>query len=42
MQLMSYLTFNGQCEEGFPVLAKVFGRKVEAMIPHEGIPEEQG
>jgi len=38
MQVNTYLNFNGQCEEAFRFYEKVFGGKIDAMIPHEGTP----
>ena len=38
MQLISYLHFDGQCENAFKFYAKCLGGKIEAMIPHEGSP----
>lgn len=40
MQLNAYLSFKGNCEEAFQFYRKVFGGKIEAMIPHEGTPAE--
>ena len=40
MQLNPYLLFNGQCEAAFKFYAKVFGGKIEAMMPHKGSPAE--
>lgn len=41
MQLNTYLTFNGQCEEAFKFYAGCLGGKIESMIPHAGTPAEQ-
>jgi PhnB protein len=41
MLLNPYLTFDGQCEVAFKFYEKVFGGKIEAMMPHEGSPMEQ-
>jgi PhnB protein len=41
MQLNTYLTFNGQCEEAFKFYAQVLGGKIEAMMPHAGTPAEE-
>jgi PhnB protein len=38
IQLNPYLTFNGICEQAFKFYEKVFGGKIEAMVPHEGTP----
>jgi PhnB protein len=38
MQLNPYLLFNGQCEAAFKFYERIFGGKIEAMIPHEGTP----
>jgi PhnB protein len=38
MQMNPYLTFDGRCEAAFKFYEKVFGGKIEAMIPHEGTP----
>ena len=40
MQLNSYLTFNGNCEEAFHFYQQVLGGKIEAMIAHAGTPAE--
>jgi PhnB protein len=40
MQLNSYLTFNGQCEEAFKFYAQCLGGKIELMMPHAGSPVE--
>ena len=42
MQFNSYLLFNGNCEEAFRFYEKLFGGKIEAMIPHEGSPAAAG
>ncbi len=41
MQLISYLTFNGQCEAAFQFYARCLGGKIETMLPHAGTPAEQ-
>jgi PhnB protein len=38
MQMNPYLLFDGRCEAAFKFYAKVFGGKIEAMMPHEGTP----
>ena len=38
MQFNSYLLFDGNCEEAFKFYERLFGGKIEAMIPHEGSP----
>src|SRR6266567_7626218 len=38
MQLNTYLTFNGQCEEAFKFYEQVLGGKIVAMFTHEGTP----
>jgi PhnB protein len=38
MQLNPYLMFKGNCEAAFKFYEKVFGGKIEAMMPHEGSP----
>jgi PhnB protein len=35
-----YLFFDGNCEEAFNFYAKLFGGKINAMMPHEGTPAE--
>lgn len=40
MQIVAYLTFNGQCEEAFKFYADCLGGKIEAMLPHAGTPAE--
>jgi|SRR5581483_4580250 len=35
-----YLFFDGNCEEAFNFYAKLFGGKIDAMLPHEGTPAE--
>lgn len=40
MQLISYLTFSGQCEEAFKFYEQTLGGKIEAMFPHTGTPAE--
>jgi PhnB protein len=41
MQLISYLTFNGQCEAAFKFYEQALGGKIEAMFGHAGTPAEQ-
>jgi PhnB protein len=38
MQLVTYLLFNGQCEEAFKFYEQNLGGKIEAMLTHEGTP----
>jgi len=38
MQFNPYLFFNGNCEEALRFYEKLFGGKIESMIPHEGSP----
>src|SRR3981081_1504084 len=38
MQLSPCLFFNGQCEEAFKFYEKCLGGKIDAMMPHEGLP----
>jgi PhnB protein len=40
MQLITYLLFNGQCEEAFKFYEKVLGGKIETMMTHAGTPAE--
>jgi PhnB protein len=40
MQLISYLTFNGQCEEAFRFYEQALGGHIETMMPHAGSPME--
>jgi PhnB protein len=40
MQLISYLTFNGQCEEAFRFYEQSLGGQIESMMPHSGSPME--
>lgn len=40
MQLITYLTFNGQCEAAFKFYEKCLGGKIEAMMTHAGTPAE--
>jgi PhnB protein len=40
MQMIPYLTFNGQCEAAFKFYEKCLGGKIEAMLPHTGTPAE--
>jgi PhnB protein len=35
-----YLFFEGNCEEALNFYAKLFGGKINAMLPHEGTPAE--
>ena len=41
MQVSPYLNFNGQCEEAFRFYEKVFGARIDTMMPHEGTPTER-
>jgi PhnB protein len=41
MQLISYLNFDGKCEEAFNFYQRVLGGKIEAMVNHEGTPAAQ-
>jgi PhnB protein len=41
MQLITYLTFNGQCEEAFKFYEHCLGGKIVAMLPHAGTPAEE-
>jgi len=41
MQLITYLTFNGQCEAAFKFYEQCLGGKIEAMMPHAGTPAEE-
>ena len=41
MQLVSYLTFNGQCEAAFKFFEKCTGGKIVSMFTHAGTPAEQ-
>jgi PhnB protein len=38
VKLNPYLLFDGQCENGIRVLRRNSGRKIEAMMTHEGTP----
>jgi PhnB protein len=38
MQFNSYLFFDGNCQEAFEFYQKLFGGKIELMLPHEGSP----
>ena len=38
MQLNTYLTFNGQCEEAFKFYERCLGGKIVAMFTHAGTP----
>lgn len=38
MELNTYLLFDGQCETAFKLYEKVFGGKIQALIPYEGTP----
>ena len=40
MQVISYVTFNGQCEAAFRFYEQSLGGKIEAMFPHAGTPME--
>ena len=40
MQLSTYLSFNGQCEEAFQFYEQSIGGKIQSMIPHTGTPAE--
>ena len=40
MQIVPYLSFDGQCEEAFKFYEQVLGGKIVAMIPHAGTPAE--
>ena len=40
MQLVTYLTFDGRCEEAFKFYEKCLGGKIEMMMPHAGTPAE--
>jgi len=42
MQFNVYLGFDGRCKEAFEFYQKVFGGRIEAMIPHAGTPAESG
>jgi PhnB protein len=39
-QFVTYLFFNGNCQEAFEFYAKALGGKIEAMLPHAGTPAE--
>ena len=41
MQLIPYLTFNGNCKEAFEFYERALKGKIEAMMPHAGTPAEQ-
>ena len=41
MNLSPYLYFNGDCEEAFRLYERVFGTKIDALLPYEGMPSEQ-
>jgi len=41
MQLIPYLTFNGQCEAAFKFYERCLGGKIAAMLPHAGTPAEE-
>ena len=41
MQLIPYLTFNGQCEAAFKFYEKLLGGKIVAMTTYEGTPAEK-
>jgi PhnB protein len=38
MQISSYLSFSGNCEEAFKFYEGCLGGKITAMVPHEGTP----
>ena len=38
MQINPYLVFNGRCEAAFKFYEKIFGGKIEMLLPHEGTP----
>lgn len=40
MHFVTYLSFDGRCEEAFHFYEKVFRGKIEAMLSHEGTPAE--
>jgi PhnB protein len=40
MKLNAYLFFDGRCEEAFKFYEKVFGARIEMMLPHAGTPAE--
>lgn len=40
MQLIPYLTFNGQCEAAFKFYEECLGAKIVTMMTHEGTPAE--
>jgi PhnB protein len=40
MKALTYLFFNGNCEEAFTFYAKVLNAKIEAMMKHAGTPAE--
>jgi PhnB protein len=40
MQLNPYLNFNGKCKEAFAYYERVFGGKIDAMIPMKDAPPE--
>ena len=40
MQIISYLTFNGQCEEAFKAYEQIFKGNIETMMRHAGSPAE--
>jgi len=41
VQLITYLNFDGRCEEAFNFYQRVLGGKIEAMVNHEGTPAAQ-
>jgi PhnB protein len=41
MKINPYLFYNGDCEAAFRFYEKVFGGKIEAMLPHAGTPAEK-
>ena len=42
VQMNSYLSFSGQCEEAFKFYEKCLGGKIDMMMPHEGSPAASG
>jgi PhnB protein len=41
MQIITYLSFDGRCQEAFNFYEKHLGGKIEAMLSHEGTPAEE-
>lgn len=41
MQIIPYLTFNGNCEEAFKFYEKCLSGKITAMMAHKGTPAEE-